>query len=85
MPTNVPNHPLPAFPTGRPMCFGRVQAMMVAENQCGPAAEAVELFIRQAAVLPRRPAVLIMVASPDQDNCAEGQLGKVVNHNRKYD
>lgn len=41
-------------------------SMMVASNQCGRAATGVELFIRSASVLPKRPAVLLTDASPDQ-------------------
>lgn len=37
-----------------------------ASNECGRAATAVELFIRSASVLPKRPAVLLTDASPDQ-------------------
>lgn len=40
--------------------------MMLASNQCGRAATGVELFIRSASVLPKRPAVLLTDASPDQ-------------------
>lgn len=41
-------------------------SMMVAGNQCGRAATGVELFIRSASVLPKRPAVLLTDASPNQ-------------------
>lgn len=40
--------------------------MMLASNECGRAATGVELFIRSASVLPKRPAVLLTDASPDQ-------------------
>lgn len=40
--------------------------MMVATNECGRAAAMIELFIRSASVLPKRPAVLLTDASPNQ-------------------
>ncbi|CAM9238852.1 unnamed protein product, partial [Hapterophycus canaliculatus] len=40
--------------------------MMVASNECGRASSMVELFIRSASVLPKRPAVLLTDASPNQ-------------------
>lgn len=40
--------------------------MMLASNQCGRAATGVELFIRSASVLPKRPAVLLTDAYPHQ-------------------
>eukprot|EP00903_Cladosiphon_okamuranus_P005594 g5566.t1 len=52
-------------------------SMMLASNQCGRAATGVELFIRSASVLPKRPAVLLTDASPDQDLCTNGHLRQI--------
>lgn len=41
--------------------------MEIANVPCAEAAAAIELFIRSATVLPRRPAVLVMDARPDQE------------------
>lgn len=41
-------------------------SLMVASLECGLAAKGVELFIRSASVLPKRPAVLLTDANPDQ-------------------
>lgn len=56
--------------------------MEVPSPQCGRAAEAIELFIRSASVLPRKPAVLVMDAAPDQSAC-EGR--KVENLRKQAD
>ncbi|CAM9376102.1 unnamed protein product [Scytosiphon promiscuus] len=51
--------------------------MMVATNECGRAAAMVELFIRSASVLPKRPAVLLTDASPNQELCSNGHLRQI--------
>lgn len=40
--------------------------LMVASNECGKAAAGIELFLRSATVLPKRPVVLLMDATPNQ-------------------
>lgn len=39
---------------------------MVASHECGKAAAGIELFVRSATVLPKRPVVLLMDATPNQ-------------------
>lgn len=58
--------------------------MMTPNRECGPAAASVELFLRQALVLPRRPAVLVMDATPDQDLCGDGRLRWIHTRNRNF-
>lgn len=41
-------------------------SLMVTSNDCGRAATGVELFVRSASTLPKRPAVLLTDAFPDQ-------------------
>lgn len=59
-------------------------AMMVADNACGPAALAIEAFIRSATVLPRRPAVLILEATPDNSYCPPEKFARIVKHNFNF-
>lgn len=58
------------------------QALEVPDRKCGSAAEAVELFVRSASVLPRRPAVLLMDASPDQNFCDNGHFPALAKRSR---
>lgn len=55
--------------------------MEVSNAQCGRSAEAVEVFVRSASVLPRRPAVLVMDALPDQDMCGGEKLKNLLKSN----
>ncbi|CAM9369775.1 unnamed protein product [Laminaria digitata] len=56
-------------------------SLEVTDYACGPAAKAIELFVRSATVLPRRPAVLVMDAMPDQDMCDEHRFNIVNRRN----
>lgn len=81
-----PSHPAPLAHFLLPYIshvYGIVQAMMVADNACGPAALAIEAFIRSATVLPRRPAVLILEATPDNSYCPPEKFARIVKHNFK--
>lgn len=49
---------------------------------CDQPAGAIELFVRTASVLPRRPAVLVLNAAPDQDLC-EGNKFRIIQHRSK--
>ncbi|CAN0396711.1 unnamed protein product [Pylaiella littoralis] len=49
-------------------------SMVATSYACGRAAAGVELFIRTASSLPRRPAVLLTDAFPDQESCTNGHL-----------
>ncbi|CAM9557115.1 unnamed protein product [Ectocarpus sp. 8 AP-2014] len=51
--------------------------LMVASNECGKAAAGIELFVRSATVLPKRPVVLLMDATPNQDVCTNGHLRQI--------
>lgn len=58
-----------------------LQSLELTDYKCGPAAQAIELFVRSATVLPKRPAVLVMDAMPDQDMCDEHRFNIVNRRN----
>lgn len=57
------------------------QGMEVGGRDCEAGAAVVEVFVRSAMTLPRRPAVLILEATPNNDHCGP-KLTRVVRQNR---